>query len=397
MYISQETAQTIVEEIGREIHENINFIDNRGYIIASTDESRIGNLHEGARRIIREKLEELYITAEMENASTRKGMNLPIRINHEIVGVIGITGEREQVVRYGNIVRRMTEIMLEDSMTKDERRYDRRVRYRYLEEWIEMPQRAYNQNFVERGKHLGIDITRPRRALMVEVERYHELSLSLEGQRRLENIESSVRHLINALPEALYLREPERQICLIPACPDEKMQELSERLSTMILQKYGEALLFGIDGQTEGSQDAGKICREAKRALECCKYPDEIRLFYNDLNVEILLNDIKDETMEEYLQKLFPGVSEEEIKNDMELIEGYFRYEGSVTQAAEQMFIHKNTFQYRLKKLKEVTGKDIRLPSEAAVYMMALYCYRKRNGEHLSFRMDKMGSRNKNK
>ena len=51
MYISQETAQTIVEEIGREIHEHINFIDNRGYIIASTDEARIGDLHEGAKRI----------------------------------------------------------------------------------------------------------------------------------------------------------------------------------------------------------------------------------------------------------------------------------------------------------------------------------------------------------
>lgn len=389
MYISQETAQTIVEEIGREIHEHINFIDNRGYIIASTDEARIGDLHEGAKRIIRENLEELYITAEMENASTKKGLNLPIRINHEIVGVIGITGEREQVMRYGNIVRRMTEIMLEDSMTKDERRYDRRVRYRYLEEWIEAPQRVHNQNFVERGKRLGIDITRPRRAMMVEVERYHELSLSMEGQRRLENIESSVRHLIGTLPEALYLREPERQICLIAACPDEKMRELSDKLTAMVHQKYKEALLIGIDGETDGSEDVGRICREAKRALDCCKYPDEMRLFYDDLNVEILLNDIEEETMEEYLQKLFPSVSREEMKNDMELIEGYFRYEGSVTRAAEQMFIHKNTFQYRLKKLKDETGKDIRLPSEAAVYMMALYCYRKLNGEHMSFRMDR--------
>lgn len=391
MYISQETAQTIVEEIGQEIDEHINFIDNRGYIIASTDEARIGDLHEGAKRIIKENLEELYITAEMENASTKKGLNLPIRINHEIVGVIGITGEREQVMRYGNIVRRMTEIMLEDSMTKDERRYDRRVRYRFLEEWIETPQRVNNQNFVERGKRLGIDITRPRRAMMVEVERYHELSLSLEGQRRLENIESSVRHLISTLPEALYLREPERQICLIAACPDEKMRELSDKLAAMVQQKYGEAMLFGIDGETEGSEDVGKICREAKRALDCCKYPDEKRLFYHDLNVEILLNDITEETMEEYLHKLFPSVSREEMKNDMELIEGYFRYEGSVTRAAEQMFIHKNTFQYRLKKLKEETGKDIRQPSEAAVYMMALYCYRKLNGEHLSFRMGQNG------
>ena len=46
MYISRETAQEIVEEIGREIGEHINLMDERGYIIASTDAARIGNLHE---------------------------------------------------------------------------------------------------------------------------------------------------------------------------------------------------------------------------------------------------------------------------------------------------------------------------------------------------------------
>lgn len=47
MYISRETAQEIVEEIGGEIGAHINLMDERGYIIASTDASRIGNLHEG--------------------------------------------------------------------------------------------------------------------------------------------------------------------------------------------------------------------------------------------------------------------------------------------------------------------------------------------------------------
>ena len=45
MYISRETAQEIVEEIGGEIGAHINLMDERGYIIASTDASRIGNLH----------------------------------------------------------------------------------------------------------------------------------------------------------------------------------------------------------------------------------------------------------------------------------------------------------------------------------------------------------------
>lgn len=111
MYISQVVAQTIVEEIGREIHENINFMDEDGRIIASTNPVRIGTIHEGARRVINENLEELYITSEMENATTKKGINLPILIHGEAVGVIGITGEKERVAGYGNIVRRMTEVM----------------------------------------------------------------------------------------------------------------------------------------------------------------------------------------------------------------------------------------------------------------------------------------------
>ena len=119
MYISQMAAQSIVDEIGREICENVNIMDSRGYIIASTDPARIGGLHEGARKIIQERLGELYITSEMETASTRKGINLPIMIHGEIVGVVGISGEKEQVAGYGNIVRRMTEIMVNDSMQKE--------------------------------------------------------------------------------------------------------------------------------------------------------------------------------------------------------------------------------------------------------------------------------------
>lgn len=54
MYISRETAQEIVEEIGGEIGAHINLMDERGCIIASTNAARIGNLHEGARRIIQD-------------------------------------------------------------------------------------------------------------------------------------------------------------------------------------------------------------------------------------------------------------------------------------------------------------------------------------------------------
>ena len=175
MYISQTAAQNIVDEIGREIKEHVNLMNEEGYIVASTDPLRIGMLHDGARKIIKESLSELYITSEMETRTTRKGINLPITIDGEIVGVIGITGERERVAGYGNIVRRMTEIMVRDTLRKDSHRYDRRVRYRFMEEWIAKSGTSYDRELIERGKRLGIDIEKPRRAIVFGFENYQLL------------------------------------------------------------------------------------------------------------------------------------------------------------------------------------------------------------------------------
>ena len=81
--------------------------------------------------------------------------------------------------------------------------------------------------------------------------------------------------------------------------------------------------------------------------------------------------------MQEYLNKLFVGVPEEKIEDYITLIENYFGFEGSIGKIAEAMFMHKNTLQNKLKKLLEITGKDIRLPSDAPVLFMAMRFYHK--------------------
>ena len=379
MYISQTAAQTIVEEIGREINEHINFMDEEGYIVASTDPARLGTLHTGAKRVIEERLPELYITKEMENATTRKGINLPITIRGEIVGVIGITGEKERVAGYGNIVRRMTEIMVEDNRLKDRRRYDRRVRYRFIEEWIAHSGSFYDKNFVERGIRIGIDILRPRRAMVLHFEHYKELSGTPEGQSKLEEMESSVRHFWDREKGTLYLREPPKQICLIEACCDTKLFKLAGDLQKMILEKYGEKIFVGIDSEERGSIHISQICRQAERAAEVCR-AGEI-LSYNDLYIELFLRDISLEVQAEYLNKLFPGICREERDIFMKLIQTYFEEDGSIAKMAEKLFMHKNTIQYKLRKMEALNGNDIRVPRGAAVYFMALQFYNRQSPE----------------
>lgn len=376
MYISQTAAQSIVEEIGREIHEHINFMDQEGYIVASTDKARLGTLHTGARRIIEEKLPELYITEEMENSTTKKGINLPITIRDEIVGVVGITGDKERVAGYGNIVRRMTEIMVEDSRLKAHRVYDRRVRYRFIEEWIGRSGAFYDRGFVERGGQIGIDIMKPRRGMVIRFVRYSLLSATQEGQRRLEEMEAAVRHYAER-EEILYLREPPRQICLVEACSDEKIRKTAESIQRLLQEKYGERVVIGIDSVDGGSIHINQICKEAERAAEAGGLADII--FYKDLYVELFLQDVTAEAQVEYLNRLFPGIGEDELDAYMKLIEVFVEEDGSLTRMSERLYMHKNTIQYKLRKMETLNGRDIRTPVGAAVYYMALQFYRTLN------------------
>ncbi len=373
MYIGQQTAQAIVDEIGAQIREHINFMDGKGYIVASTDASRIGTLHTGAKRVIEERLPELYITREMENATTKKGINLPITIQDEIVGVIGITGEKERVVGYGNIVRRMTEIMIEDSWNKDRKRYDRRIKYRFMEEWIARADSVYDRKFLERGRQLGIEVMKPRRVMVIGFARYTELSGTPEGQKRLEEMEASVRHMTEQENGILYLREPPRQICLIDRCDDHKMRQIAEQISHRIHEKYGERLEIGVDGGGD-SLHIRERYDEAERAAESSGEKEIV--FYRELFVELFVNDISDQAMEKYLKKLFWGMPAEEIENSMQLVEIFFDKNGSITQIAEALYMHKNTIQYKLKKLESISGKDIRTPEGAGIYYMALKFYK---------------------
>lgn len=60
----------------------------------------------------------------------------------------------------------------------------------------------------------------------------------------------------------------------------------------------------------------------------------------------------------------------------MGLLEAYFQSEGSLKVASEILHIHKNTLTYRLKRLEELTGYDVRLVSQSTVFYMAMLFFR---------------------
>ena len=167
--LSVQSAQRIVDEISGIVGQHINMMDERGNIIASTDGTRVGHFHAGAKRIVEEGLPELYVRPEDATPTVRAGLNLPITHGGRTVGVIGITGAYEQVIGYGQVVKKMTEILIREGNEQDEKRLDQRVRSRFLEDWVLGGGLLQPQVLAERGLALGVDITVPRRVMVVSV------------------------------------------------------------------------------------------------------------------------------------------------------------------------------------------------------------------------------------
>lgn len=373
MRISKSSAQEIVEEIGKLVKQNINLMDETGHIIASNDPARIGNFHEGAYRIITNHLKELYITPELEKTLplVRQGINLPIEVDGDVEGVIGITGTYDEVIKYGQIVKKMAEILIRERMVLDNRQLDQRVRSRFLEDWILGSGLSNPQSLSERGFALGIDIRSPRRCIVTSARNREEFTGSLEGQLVLEQVEGLVSARIQE-QGGIILRNAARQILLLRLQETASLEKICLEIARTVQARLGVPMIFGIDGQAE---DIHAAYLQANRAWRTSTYSDSTITRFESLNTELLLDDLSRGSKQEYLRKIFRGCTAEEVADHVALLEVFFAVEGSLQRAAQRLFIHKNTMQYRLKRLAEDTGLDVRKPSQAPSLYLAMLLY----------------------
>lgn len=374
MRISKPSAQQIVEEIGKVVHQNINLMNEKGIIIASNDHSRIGQFHQGAYRIVSEHLPELYITPEMARRQplVRQGINLPIEVEGQVEGVVGITGAYGEVFQYGQIVKKMAEILVRERMTMDAQRLDLRVRSRFLEDWVLSDGLDQPQALSQRGFALGIDIHTPRRCMVVSIRNRTFYTNSLEGQQVIEAVEQEVERFLAGRSQ-LILRNAARQILLLPNLSTEELEKLGRDLAGDVMTKFQLQLAVGIGGQPA---DIHGAYLQANRAWRVANHSRDPILSYETLNTELILDDISQQAKRQYLEKVFGSCTSAKTREYIPMLEAWFEADGSLSRAADALYIHRNTLQYRLRALAQDTGLDVRRCSQAPALYLAMLFWR---------------------
>ena len=367
MKIGSKYTQNIVESLNEIINQDINFMNEEGIIIASTDENRIGKYHGGAKKAIEQK-EQITIYADGEYEGALKGINLPVSYEGEIIGVVGITGEEKEVRKYGQIIQRMTEILIKEAAfeTKEQSKRDAE---RFLVE--EIVEGKLNKNSLETDTFLLNLPPGKYAAVIINVHEDVHDNVQVQGLEIYKTLYNTIRKRLAG--EGLLAHNGSKFIAIIQYDDKNKIQQDIEHLINHVDSKYNISLTFAIGTAYDQFKEIKHSFEEAVRANRTLKYAKGKKLaFYEDLDLEILFAEISKETKNKYVEHIFKNISQEKLSSYSEIIDTYVRKKGSILEASKELFIHKNTLQYRLNKIHHETNYNPRNLRELIILYIAM-------------------------
>lgn len=366
--LSAKHAEHIVYEMKAAIHQDINIMDSSGIIIASTNPARRGTLHQGALQIIENHLPSLIIRADDPSTGVQKGINLPITMGKEVVGVIGITGEPDEVSVFGDIIKRMTEVMTQGLRQQEQSDLIDRAKSLFVENWLFSPDPDLSELEV-RGRLLGLDITEPYTVAILQT--------APSGSAQVHRAED-----LSEMRNSLFLRliQPHldkggqdfcavihnRIMVLLHRSSRERSFSLIQQICSDIQGFHDVAVSSGISSSSQHPMDIRRCYLEAKTASAVsAQSPRHSVIFYDQVSLEFIIQSIPLPIRQDLKRLIFARCQPEEAEELTHTIRLYFEHNGDLRACADAAYIHRNTFQYRIDRVRKKTGCDLKNPKES--------------------------------
>ena len=353
-YISRNLAQQIVDTVKDLCGQNVNFIDRSGKIFASTDESRIGTFHEIGRQAA-EDGSMIEVSESDHFAGTQKGVNLPVYHNHNLIAVIGITGEPDQVRKYARLAERITRLLVREKELDAFNRTEAEKKNYILRALIE--QEDIHPDYLKENL---------QKWNISEKDSLHLLRLKIRGKNIpliSHHLETAVYQLFQKLECTLFtFVYPDEYLAVLKTEVFHRHREILMNFA----QKYKNDLCIavGIPSIIHKLSDSAFSAETALKSADTkCSYIEA-----EGLDLELILASINSRSKKAFLEKTLNRLSPE----DLELLRIYFSCDMSLKKTCEETYLHKNTIQYRLNQIHRKCGYNPRDFQDAVRLYLAL-------------------------
>ena len=322
--LNRELAQNIVNKMMEVIPYNVNIMNHKGVIIGSGDSSRIGMIHNGALEALRVKK---VVEISKDGDKVKSGVNSPIFFREKAIGVIGITGNPKNVRQFTQLVTVTAELLINQEYTLNKHIVKERLKEEFIYEWL-YSKEAYDLEFIQRGANVGIDISLDRIILVLEFQKDQFKEIIKKIKRFIKEDEYYINLTSNRIVVILLDNN------LLFKRLKELKEIMSDTNSKIGLSSKHKIISKSMNEAVEAVDIGSKLYKKVK----VFSYLDN---FLDEEDWKIIKNKILEENMGEELLETFIS---------------YMKHSGERKKTAESLHIHRNTLNYRLERIEEITG-----------------------------------------
>ena len=389
MVLTHEIVQPFVETMEEALPYAVTIVDTDGYIIGTSETNRLNRFHPSAYEILcdRSPIESL----DLESGSyvnlpegVRLGSGEKIIYEGKCIGLIGLVGPPKELQQSIKTAQLMLHLLLDRKKDRDELQLIaadkstfifRLLRGQYgSEEWA-----------AERAHTYGVTLSVPRRAIVIQSDLFSVRKKGpLELSRIRENIKQVVQtnfpspedliyecdtgELVVLTASNLYQRES-RRIQLTEKAVDKLYSDLKHQYNILVVLGIGEECAdhTGIPLSLKQARTSAEIGARIRRGDGIC--------WHDQINLERIVASFSPEIrpiLQNGILDKFLGAGEERL---LETLKVYFEQNVSVEKTAKQLFIHRNTLQYRFRQIKELTGYDVHKIDDLVQLRLAILQY----------------------
>ena len=341
-------SATIMKAVADIVKPHILIITNsKGIIVASSDNERIGMYHAGAFDAARE-LEIVEITEEDAHRyeGSIPGISTPIIKNGTVVGVIGISGNPQEVRQIATLMTLTTNLFLERST--EEKRNERQKEIREaLTELIIGNSQISSSEFWDLSKLLGIEYFSPITPILINTHKDNLNYKTLMNNFTKAGILDPTRDLILKINDGYFFLKSDfggnisSFMQSILDCEDKLGIRIIKLASGYQLDQ--ENLLY----QSYLVTQAFKDC-VYQRKIYCANNPDDLILVdYSNNGYSLARTFVLD---------IIETIDSQTSSWIYDTMEAYLHEDGRIQGIADYLGIHKNTCIYRVTKILKICG-----------------------------------------
>lgn len=377
MIITTDIAQSIVNEMINVIDYNVNIMNHEGVIVASGDPDRINQIHQGALEAIELKRERIIHRPDNQiMLGTNVGVNVPIEINKEIVGVVGITGDPTKIYKLIHVIKITVETLLEQQLLIEQLRYKQTA----LEEWVQnLADSTYSDISILESKanYLNIDLSLKCTFIAIEIKDFNKTVFDYKILH--QNEVKIIKAIKLYFPQALFPTYLGKGLFIIgyPMKTNKNNKQYTNtcRDFQIQLKKEGYDSYVGIGCLNKGIMGYRASLLEALQSIDILKQiKSEKKIAHiTEWGILQLFAQIPANLRRTYLSQ-FTNRKPVLTKELEETLIYYLNNELNIKQTSKEMHIHRNTLIYRLDKIKSLWGLDPRKFSDAVKLQLIYWC-----------------------